>query len=557
MLESTRRQLGESLQAFRAVFTNANLRRVELAWIGSETGKWLYLIALYVYAYEAGGAGAVGLVALVRTVAAAAAAPFTALLGDRFPRERVMLYATLLRAVGMAAAAGAVLLDSPAALVYALATVVTLLSTAFRPAQAALLPSLARTPQELTAANVASSTITSIGGFAGAALGGLLLAATSTEVVFATTAVLFGLAAALVSRITGVEERPHEGHVERASVAREALAGFRVISGNPELRLINALYAAQTLVAGALTVLVVVAAIELLELGESGVGFLNAAFGVGGLVGALGALGLIAGARLATGFTVGLLLWGAPLALVGLLPEPALALFLLALMGIGDTLVDVAGLTLLQRAVPDDVLARVFGALESLQVGAMGLGAVLAPILISLLGVRGALVVIGAILPVLALLSARKLARIDAASRAPARQLTLLRGVPIFAPLPPAVLEPLAGRLTPLVIPAGEVVFRQGDQGDRFYVIAAGEAVVSVDGAPARGLAEGDYFGEIALLRAMPRTATVAARTQLELYALERDDFVAAVTGFAPSLEAAESVIGTRLATGRVSAAYE
>ena len=122
-------------------------------------------------------------------------------------------------------------------------------------------------------------------------------------------------------------------------------------------------------------VLVVVAAIELLDIGDAGVGYLNSAFGVGGLVGAALALLLVARQRLASDFAIGMFLWGIPLILVGLWTEPAAAIVLLALIGVGDVLIEVAAPTLLQRAVPDEVLGRVFGAVESILTGTMGIGA--------------------------------------------------------------------------------------------------------------------------------------------------------------------------------------
>ena len=556
MVGALRQRLAESFRAFRAVFANPNLRRIELAWAGSETGKWLYLIALLVYAYDAGGAAAVGLVTLVRTVASAVSAPFTALLGDRYRRELVMLVATLMRAGAMAGAAAVVLFDGPPAAVYAIAALVTLLSTAFRPAQAALLPSLARTPEELTAANVAASTITGVGSFAGAALGGLVLAATSVEVCFAVTAAIFLSAAGLVARIR--TDRPALAPAGgRERLGRELSAGFRAIARDRDLRVINALYGAQTLVAGALNVLLVVAALELLEIGESGVGFLNSALGVGGLLGALAALSLVGGCRLASALVVGLVLWGAPLIALALWPNVAVALVLVAVIGVGDTLVDVAALTLLQRAVADDVLARVFGALETLVVGAMGLGAIAAPLLVEALGTRGALAATGAVLPVLGALLWRRVSAIDARAAAPDARLALLSGVPIFAPLPASVLEPLAERLIPLTVARGDTIFREGDHGDRFYVVQDGEVDVAVDGRPVRTLGPGAYFGEIALLRDVPRTATVTGRGAAELLALDREEFIAAVTGHAPSLEAADAVIATRLTAARSTAAAD
>jgi MFS family permease len=547
-------RLGDSLRTFRDVFRNPNLRRVELAWAGSITGEWAYAIALAVFAYEAGGAPAVGLVGVIRFLPSAVVAPFAALLGDRFRRERVMLAADVVRAVAMAFAAVAVALDAPTGAVYALAGFVAVVSTAFQPAKTALLPSLARTPEELTAANVASSTIDSVGSFAGPALGGLLLALTSAEVVFAATAGTFLWSALLVGRVDAGEV-PGEPGGGRRHIAEEALAGFRTIAGDGRLRLLVGLFSAQTLVAGALNVLIVVAALEVLGLGEAGPGYLNSAVGIGGLVGAVVALALVGRRRLAGDFGAGLLLWGLPLVAIGLWPDPAVALVALAVVGLGNTLVDVSALTLLQRAVPGEVLARVFGVLESLIVGTIGLGAILASLLIGGLGVQGALVATGALLPVLAALSWSRLRRIDAEAALPGAELELLRAIPIFAPLPAGTLEGLAASLARADVPAGDDVFRQGDPGDRFYVVGGGSIAIRVDGTTRSELGPGNFFGEIALLRDVPRTATARATSDAELYSLSRDEFISAVTGHPASAEAADAVIGARLGSFRAGKA--
>jgi MFS family permease len=542
-VDRLRGRLGESLQSFRAVFQNPNLRRLQLAWAGSIIGHWAYGIALAVYAYEQGGATAVGVVGLVRMLPAAIAAPFMATLADRYPREWIMLASDVTRLFAMAAAGAVALSDGPAAAVYALGSLEAIMRTAFQPAQSAITPTLARTPQELTASNVTSSTIESVGVFLGPALGGLLLAATSPGVVFAATAVTYLWSALLVVRIRA--ERPEPTAVQE-HLARQALDGFKLIAVDGKLRLLIGLFAAQTLVAGALNVLIVVTALDLLDLGDAGVGYLNSAIGIGGLLGALAAAALVGRRNLASPFGIGIVLWGVPIALIGLWPEPLPALLLLGLLGVGNTVVDVAGLTLLQRAVPDEILARVFGVLESLAVATIGLGAITAPLLVSAFGARTAMVITGALLPVVAALFWRRLTQIDQGSH-PAEALDLLRSLPLFRPLPPATAEQLAASLVPVRVLAGEDVFRQGESGDRFYLVDRGEVLVSVDAQPVNRLGRGGYFGEIALLRDLPRTATVTAETDTSLLALERDEFIAAVAGHAPSAEVANAVIASRL----------
>ena len=552
MPTSFRRRLGESLRAFVAVFANRDLRRIELAWSGSIVGQWGYEIALAVYAYRAGGATDVGLVALVRLLPAAVVAPFAALLGDRFRRRRIMVAADLARVCAMGGAAAAVFAGSPAVLVYALAVVTAVTGTAFAPAQSALLPSLARTPEELTAANATSTTLESLAFFIGPALGGVLLAVTSVGAVFSVTASLF-LGSALV--LGGIRSDSRgEPRAEPDSILREALAGFRAIAAEHRLRLIVGLYGAQTLVAGVMRVLLVVTALRILDLGPSGVGFLNSAVGVGALAGVLVVFAALGGSRLAAMLGVGILLWGVPLMVLGLEPSVPAALIWFTIIGLGNTLVDVAGVTLIQRTAPDEVRARVFGVLESVFLGTIGIGAVIAPLLTSAFGARGALVVAGVALSAVVLLFWLPLLRIDAPAPVPASDLALLRGIPIFAPLPPATLEQLGSHLSPVRLPAAEVVFSRGEPGDRFYVIEHGEVTVLPDGRRPVTLGRGDYFGEIALLRAVPRTATVTARTDVDLLALERDVFIAAVTGHAPSADAADAVIATHLGSSPVRA---
>jgi MFS family permease len=545
-MRALRERLGESTRAFREVWRNRELRKLQLAFVGSITGEWGYLVALVVYANDRGGAGAVSLVLVLRWAAAALTASWLAYFADRYPRQLVMLAADLSRAAAMFLIAAAAFGDWPAWVVYAGATFVAVASKTFRPAQAALLPSLAKSPEELTAANVTSTGIESVGMLLGPALGGVLLSLTSVGWVFVATGITLLWSAVLVARLRR-GPRPERPEKEHESTFGEVIAGFRALAVDRDSRTIVGLYWLQVFVAGAPRVLVVVMALDLLDVGESGLGFLTSAWGVGGLVGVAIAFGLVGRKRLANDFGFGLILVGAGLGLVGVWPNAIGAILLMGVFGIGSTLVDVSAVTLMQRAVPEEVLGRVFGALESLLVAGLAAGALVAPLVIDAIGIRPALIMFGALLPVVTLLTWARLRSIDTRARIPAERIELLRTNPIFAPLPPASIEHMATKLQEVQVEAGNVIFREGDHGDLFYIVESGRVRVHSDGEELNDLWPGEAFGEIALLRDVPRTATVEAREDTTLLALDRDEFIASVTGHAPSRDAADSVIAQRI----------
>ena len=219
----------------------------------------------------------------------------------------------------------------------------------------------------------------------------------------------------------------------------------------------------------------------------------------------------------------------------------------MVLIGVGNSLVDVNAFTILQRIVPDAVMGRVFGAVESTLVAGMALGALIMPLFIATVGLRGGLAIIGVSVTALVVAGIAGLNRIDTTTLAPA-QLPLVTANDILGPLPEGLQERLARALIELHVPAGDVVCREGDTGDRFYLIADGTADVSAAGQTINQLGPGGAFGEIALLRDVPRQATVSALTDLTLYALERDVFISAVTGHGEAFLRAENTIARFLA---------
>ena len=528
----------EALAALSVAAGNGDIRRAELAWGASVAAEWSHFVGLGVFAYGHGGSTAVGVAGLVRLLPAAVIAPFATSLGDRFRRERFLLGVVLLGAAALVvSAAGARMGDR--IVVFAAAAVVGICSTLFRPAFVALLPSLARSTRELIAANGSASTTESLGTLVGPLAAGVLVAFANIEAVFVAGAVVLLAGAVLLARVSVQGRGPAPAQAAGAEVWR----GFRAIGEVPRARLLVGLIASQTFVRGCLNVLIVVTAYQVLDKGATEVGYLTAAIGAGGLVGALAAISL-RGERLAPPFAWALVFWGVPIMLIAPLANPVPVIVLLAVVGVANSVLDVSGFTLLQRTVPDAVLTRVLGVMWGLAMGATAVGSFVAPVLLGLVGIRPAFVVVGDDPPGACSRHPSATAR-DRRGDRPALHLALIEDVAMFLPLSLVAKDSIASHLVEVDVAAGDVVIREGDIGDRFYLVASGS--MSIDaGSRIVPAGPGDYFGEIALLRDVPRTATVTAATDARLYALERDDFLAAITGHAQARTEAHLVATRR-----------
>jgi MFS family permease len=533
------------LRAFRAVIGNPDLRRVELAYFAfrmAELGTW---VAILVFAYGQGGPTEAGLVAMMQLIPAAIAAPFASVLGDRIRRERALLLGYVLPTAAMIGTAVALLVEASVPVVYLLVVIMTTSVTLTRPVQSALLPQLVETPEELTAANATLGTVNAAVVLLGPALAGVLLGLDGPGLVFAVFAGGLLIATVMISRLSA---RPPPERSEEHPWP-EAVAGFRALAREPSQRLVVGLLAGQSVIEGAFDVLLVVIALGLLGLPASGAGYLTAALGAGGLVGGILALRLVGRRHLAPSLVAGLLVYGLASAAIALGSLPVVVVGLLVIGGAGYVQADTAGRTLLQRVVPDQVLARVFGVLEGLQMAALAVGSILAPALTNTLGIRGGILALGLLLPAAILLLWARVRAVDRAVKVPEAEIALLRSLDLFAPLPPPILESVVSRVVTVHPSPGKVVIKEGDVGDRFYVVKEGELKVTRDGLHVATLGPGGYFGEIALLRDVPRTATVMAVTPAVLLALERPDFLEAVTGHPQARAAAHQVAEERSAT--------
>jgi MFS family permease len=532
--------------AFTSNARNPSLRRAQLSFLGAWTAEWAFTVGLGIVAYRDGGVAAVGLVGLLRMAPSALLAPVFSPLADRGRRERVLIVVSVLRAVATGAAAVVVGVGGPAQVVYALAVLSTVAATLYRPAHSALLPSLCRSGYELASANVVRGLLDAVATLTGPLLAALLLQLTGVTVVFAVAAGASVWAAALLLRLD-YDAPPRPPAPQGAGIGRSAVDGVRVVGRSRDLALIMVLAAAQSFTRGALTVLTVVVAIELLGTGESGAGALTAAVGAGAVLGSFAASLLVGTRRLGAWFAVGVALWGLPVTLVGILPHQVAALGLLACVGIGNSLIDLAGFTLLARLAADEVLARVFGVLESVVALSIGVGALVASLVVEAAGVRPALVVVGLVCPVLAAASWRRLRAMDGAIGVRDDDIDLLHGVTMLRALPLPAIEQLARGLEPVHVLTGQVVFEQGDVGEHYFVIESGDAEVVGDGHVVATLGPGQGFGEIALLRRSPRTATVRAASDLTLKGLRSDRFLPVVLGYTPSAREAGVVVDSLL----------
>ena len=507
----SRPSLPAPLAVVVAVFHNASLRRVLAAFIGFSLAEWATWIAILVYAFNRGGATETGIAALIQLAPSAVVAPLAASFGDRMRRERALLIAYLVQVAAMGATGVLLLVDAPAWIVYLGAAAAASSITLTRPIQAAILPSISRTPSELTAANVAAGGIATASMLVGPALAGLALAFTGSATVFLGAAVVELVSAVLVRGIHPIDgdqvvERPVAGW---RSALPEALDGLGMLLREQQPRAVLSVLGRRR-----------------------------------DPVGRAGRVHRGAGARCAGARRIGRRLpercagsrragrrraqrqphrtsragrpAGTGRAALVIAPGRASACSrafrrrpaMLALAGVGRVVMDVTATTLLQRATDSRMLARLFGVLEGIHMASLAVGSIVAPLLIALTGERGAFLLAATAMLLAAASAWPTMRRLDDAAVARPREVALLRSIPMFAPLGAPAIERLAAAMVPVHAHTGSAVVRQGDPGDHFYIITDGRVAVSIDGQRVREEGPGESFGEIALLRNVPRTAT-------------------------------------------------
>lgn len=516
---------------FRILAGNPALKRLMAGFALLNIGEWAYVTALTIEVFRRFGTLAVGVIGLRLFFAAVSSFLSTAMIQRRRP-GRLLLEIAAVRAVLVAVTAGLVAARGPLAPLLLLLALDSVVSAMYRPAQAAILPGLSRSPRELGASAAGVSTVKTLSQAVGAVLGGVLLAVSPPGAVFSGTSVVFLLCgvAVLPFGSMGLGARRHGRPAGIVGLMRETAAVVR----NPHVATLLVVSGLRTFVRGMWVGMAVIVSLRLLKAGSAGVGLLMLAGGIGSAIAAPLSAHMITRSRIGTPASAALAACGLPLAVLAGIPMFDVAIALITAWGIGMAVADVATSSMMNRVLDTPALPRVTSAIEAVKLALEGLGGFLAPVLITVLGIRGTLVVAAIPLPIVVLGGWRALHRLDASAGERAALLEMLHGVTCLEPLDMASLDGLIGRLTPMYAPnAGTEIVRQHEPGDRFYVIERGEADVLVDGFRVGRLRPGSGFGERALLRDGTRTATVRSVSPLQLLVLPRDDFLEALTGTA------------------------
>ncbi len=539
---------GAALGNLRLVFGSRDLRRVQLAFLGSVLGDWAYSTAIMVYAYQEGGAALLGVWAGARLLLQAVAAPLGGAVADRMSRRTYMLANDAVRLGLVLVVVALMLADVSALVVLGVATGVSLVGASFRPAQAGLIPKLVTSPHQLTASSATADIMESVAIFVGPALGGLLLMVMGVEWAVLVNGLSFAWSLALVAGVRRVDDGPAErsGHAEPTGFLREATEGFRALGRDRDLVAFTGLLALNGFLAGALNVLLVLIAVEVFDTAAA-IGYLNSLAGVGTVLGGAVTLTFAARLRLGRAMVFGVLGWCVPMIVMGLVPHAVALLLAMFVLGFSDPWLSVGYGTIPQRVLPLRLMSRVFGALESAFIAAMALGSVLVPVLLEFLSIGVVAVAVGTVGAGLTLVCATRMPHLDARVATP-QHLPLVRSISLFAPLNAIVQDTIARQLEEIEVSAGQVVVAEGHHSDRFYVIVSGEVEVTQGGRVLRHEHPGDFFGEIGLLRDVPRTATVTATAPSLLLTLSREDFLDAMTQEL-ARTAAEEIAVKRLAT--------
>lgn len=526
--------------SIKAALSHRDYRLLLPGFAVSAVGDWLYAVALVVVVFDqTHSAGWVAAVTIIRLIPYVAFGAIGGVIADRYDRRLVMLLCDLVRAGLMVVLALSTAVAPTLLLPLLISFLTGIASTPYQPAVYAITPAIVG-EEDLAAANAVSNSVEHLAILLGPAIGGLLLLLGSPALAFAINAATFLISAACVWAMTTHSKGGKQGEEEEESGLKERiLEGLRAIKDSREVSMLVLLLIAGTFVYGQQVVMMVLISKKLIATGSEGVGFLNAAVGFGGVVVAGLSNRMARTTHPALLFTAGVLASGFPLALIAFVTLPVLAYLLMAITGAGSIVLEVTGLTMLQRSLKNEVMGRVFGVMTSLFVASLLLGSFVTPFLLHLLTLKATLVLCGLILPVVIVFALPQIKALDKASTIRMKELSgrveVLSRLKLFEGAPRQTLESIAAGMSEETVGPGTEVIREGDPPDDFYVVIEGDLdviAVGESGGQARlvnSLGAGDYFGEIGLLEGIPRTATVRSTTSVRVYRIPGRDFVEAV----------------------------
>jgi MFS family permease len=529
---------------YRSALAHRDLRLLLGSLVISATGSWAYNVGLLAFVYERTHSLAwVGAAGTVRFVTALLLSTYAGVVAERTERVRLMVAADWLCVawqVGLALVAAA---DGPVVLALVFAALTSGTNVVYEPAVAATIPSLVE-EDDLVAANALNGTIYSLVVVTGPAIGAVLLLLGDPATAFAVNAGSFAVSALLVG-LMRTRSRPVDvTEAGKAGPLKQMTVGAKTIAGLPAARTLVAFCVLVSFVYGTDTVLFIGASEEKLGTGTHGFGYLLAGLGVGGLLAAPLVDRLAASRRLALIIMLGVAGYCLPTALLTVIHSPELAFALQILRGGSTLVVDVLAIAALQRAVPEEQLARVFGVFFAFVLGAISLGALITPPIVDAFGLDAGLLVMAFGPFALGVLGYPALAAIDRAAgeraAALAPRVAILEQLGFFASASHNVLERLAGLATEEQVSAGTSIVREGDPADALYVLVDGEIEVTAHGEVGeehtiRRMSAPSYFGEIGVLERIPRTATVTALTEARLLRIEGTALLDALTTAPPS----------------------
>ena len=523
------------------------LRQIEAAYVAFTLAEHATWLAITVFAFRRGGVNEASLVALSQLIPATFIAPFSAFAGDRFAPNRALTVGYLTQATAFAATA-ACMASGVATAAYVAAAVAAAAMTVTRPVMGSILPLVTHTPRDLVAANVVNNVAEQLGACLGPLMAGLLIAALSPAWVFAVCAV--GLVFGALSMVRLSVERREPDPMDRSHVLREVLGGYRALRTEPVSRWLIATISVGVLTVGVLDIVIVTFASTVLG-GDRDAGFLQTAVGLGALVGTAVGTGLVGGARVLRYLVGSTALLSVPFVLLDFVGSRWAALVMFAVIGSGVSLIRFVGSVAMQRLSPFHVLTRIFGVLEALAMICLAMGAVIAAGLISATSLARGSAIAGTGLGVALVICMVRLHRLGATGAPPPAELfDRIADDPLFAALPAPIVERLAAAARTRVVAPGEAIVTEGELGDDYYLIISGDVEITMGASKIRTMSAGESFGEIALLRECPRTATATACGEVEMYTVDSETFLQAVTGHPRSIAEAERITSRFLGEG-------